>query len=132
MPEKQAIRRRMHSDELDSSKFCAARPLPCAIQARSRLRVRAASRAREYRLRGEDQGVHSQIGCWGLSVTFVVRSAPITGGNTDIARGRKRANSRSHAIIQLVATAEHLAAMVIPAARLAAILLQIARGLPPA
>jgi hypothetical protein len=34
--------------------------------------------------------------------------------------------------IQLVATAEHLAAMVIPAARLAAILLQIARGLPPA
>jgi len=42
------------------------------------------------------------------------------------------ANSRSHAIIQLVATAEHLAAMVIPAARLAAILLQIARGLPPA
>jgi len=45
---------------------------------------------------------------------------------------KRCANSRSHAIIQLVATAEHLAAMVIPAARLAAILLQIARGLPPA
>jgi hypothetical protein len=41
-------------------------------------------------------------------------------------------NCRSHAIILLVDTAEHLAAMVIPAARLAAILLQIARGLPSA
>ena len=89
----------------------------------------------------------NEIGCARISMMARSTNAPfkgriqkrktnhlqiITFGLQRTAGPYKGANSRSHAIIQLVATAEHLAAMAIPAARLAAILLQIARGLPSA